>query len=158
MLADNFTARYRGNRSPHGVYLHAPTFQTAEYREPYNRALRYMASQRDTWFVTGETLIRWMRDPVPASQMSDWIAGTLTSTDNPTRLADLRLSPSITTGLVRVDGTIPPGSVADVYDVMGRRAFSFPIASGDQINLSALASGLYFVRIGETVRGVTLRK
>ncbi len=158
VLTDNFTSRYRGNRSPHGVYLHAPTFQTAEYRDPYNRALRYMAAQRDTWFVTMETLIRWMRDPVPASQMSDWIAGTLTSAEDPTRMADLRLTPSITTGQVRIDGTIPSGSVAEVYDAMGRRAFSFSIASGDQIDLSALASGLYFVRIGETVRGVTLRK
>ncbi len=158
VLVDNFIVRHRGNRAPHGVYLHAPTFQTAEYREPYNRALRYMASQRDTWFVTGETLIRWMRDPVPASQMSAWISGNFTSADDPNRISDLRLTPSITTGLVRVDGSIPPGSVAEVYDAMGRRAFSFSIASGDRINLSALASGLYFVRIGETVRGVTLRK
>ena len=73
VLTDNFTVRYRGNRSPHGVYLHAPTFQTVESREPYNRALRYMAARRVSWFVTSETLIRRCAIPFRPRGCSAWI-------------------------------------------------------------------------------------
>jgi hypothetical protein len=158
VLTDNYTARHRGNRAPHGVFLHAPTFADPGFQQTYNRALRYMATQPDTWFVTMSTLIRWMQDPVPASQMADWIAGRPTTEVAAQAPEAVRLFPTLTRGTVRVQGGQLSDEPLAVYDLLGRRVLATRISSGEQIDLEALPSGRYFIRLAGTTHAVTLQR
>jgi peptidoglycan/xylan/chitin deacetylase (PgdA/CDA1 family) len=158
-LLDNFEARYAGNRAPYTAFLHATTFAGDDpYTEPYNRALRAMAARPDTWFVTGRLLIEWMRDPVPASQMSRWIQGRIQRTDRPAPERPLRVYPTVTTGPLTVTGSIGDDARVQVFDTLGRLLLERPVASGSTLDLSGLASGLYFVRVAGETRAVTVRR
>ena len=100
-----------------------------------------------------------MRDPVPASRMFGLdLEADFYLDGRPTRVGDLRLTPSVTEQLGPHRRYDPQRLRRRSVRRDGTPRVSFSIASGDRIDLSALASGLYFVRVGETVRGVTLRE
>ena len=74
VLDYNFQRRYRGNRAPLGLYLHAVETDYQGRPEVLRSFLAETLSRPDVWMITMRGLIEWMRDPVPASEMTDWFA------------------------------------------------------------------------------------
>lgn len=163
VLTRNFQATYSGNRAPHGIFLHAGTFEHEEFRTTYRRALRHMSAQPDTWFVSMSTVIDWMRAPVPASQMPAWMAkrcqpgqacDTVVSTDDREVARAVRLAPTVTTGTVTIFGTITAKEPIRIYDTLGRLVVTVP-PDTRMLDLSSFPTGSFFVRIGTDVHMVT---
>lgn len=69
---ENFDMNYNNNRAPFGVFLHAPWFNDKNTRA-LNQFMDYAMSLPDVWAITTRQLIEWMKDPVPASQMAEWL-------------------------------------------------------------------------------------
>lgn len=69
---ENIDMNYNNNRAPFGVFLHAPWF-TDKNTRALNQFMDYAMSLPDVWAITTRQLIEWMKDPVPASQMGEWL-------------------------------------------------------------------------------------
>ncbi|KAI8975007.1 hypothetical protein BDB01DRAFT_908592 [Pilobolus umbonatus] len=73
---DAFNRHYNGNRQPFGIYVH-PTHLTAypqmadrsEQLEAVLESIRTIASRPNVWFVTNEQLLKYMKNPVKASEL-----------------------------------------------------------------------------------------
>lgn len=77
-MQNTFTAHYNGNRQPIGLYTH-PVHVSLTYpgvtARPgtvamINRYLDWVQNHDNVWIVSNEQLLDWVRNPVPASQMS----------------------------------------------------------------------------------------
>jgi LysM repeat protein len=66
------TCSYNGNRAPFGLYIHTPWFNK-DTIEGTNRFLEYALQLEGVYAVTARQVIEWMQDPVPISQMDDWL-------------------------------------------------------------------------------------
>jgi len=84
---ENFDMNYNNNRAPFGVFLHAPWF-TDKNTRALNQFMDYAMSLPDVWAITTRQLIEWMKDPVPASQMGEWLKCKPVSLSTP--LGDVR--------------------------------------------------------------------
>jgi len=71
ILVENFNMNYQNNRAPFGLFVHAPWFNK-DTTAATNKFLDYAFAQPNVWAVTTTQLIRWMQNPVPASQMNEW--------------------------------------------------------------------------------------
>jgi LysM repeat protein len=72
LLRTNFDFSYNGNRAPFGLYIHTPWFNK-DTIEGTNRFLEYALQLEGVYAVTARQVIEWMQDPVPISQMDDWL-------------------------------------------------------------------------------------
>lgn len=72
LLKQNFDYSYYGNRAPYGLYIHTP-WLTPDNIQAANNFLEYALGLNNTWVVTVRQVIEWMQDPVPASEMDDWL-------------------------------------------------------------------------------------
>ncbi|PSC76360.1 Polysaccharide deacetylase domain-containing [Micractinium conductrix] len=68
-LRQAFDASYAGNRAPLPVYVHS-SFFTAENVRDMQQFADYALGKQGTYFVTMRQLIGWMRNPVPAAQLT----------------------------------------------------------------------------------------
>ena len=165
LLMHNFEARYRGNRAPMGLFLHASGIRRKDYAiAGYNRFLRDVAARGDVWIVTTRGLVEWMRHPVPLAQMGAWF-------DNGGETGRYQQIPSdaeSTPGADAVALTVGPNPTAngrvfvrraaggdaatlEVFDALGRRVHAAPVAAGEtltEVALDAPAPGVYVVRLG----------
>ena len=160
LLMYNFEARYRGNRAPLGLFLHAGRIRRKDDAiAGYNRFLREITSRGDVWIVTMRGLVEWMRRPVPLSRMGVWIdsgaaTGTLVGVADEGRpgAPTLVVGPNPTRGRAVVHrATGGEAADLDVFDALGRRVFSRPVAAGEttaEVVLDGQAPGLYVVRLG----------
>lgn len=69
---ENFDMNYNNNRAPFGIFLHAPWFNDKNTRA-LNQFMDYAMSLPDVWAITTRQLVEWMKNPVPASQMAEWL-------------------------------------------------------------------------------------
>ena len=69
---ENFDMNYNANRAPFGVYLHAPWF-TDKNTAALNQFMDYAMAKPDVWVLTMRQLAEWMKNPVPASKMGEWL-------------------------------------------------------------------------------------
>ncbi|KAI8913301.1 hypothetical protein EDD86DRAFT_262198, partial [Gorgonomyces haynaldii] len=82
MYTKAFDALYNGNRAPFGVYTHpvwlqsipgaganAPIPDGTQKMKAVQDFLTYAMSKPDVWMVTHQQLIKYMQNPVPASQL-----------------------------------------------------------------------------------------
>ena len=72
LLQENFKMNYDNNRAPFGIFVHATWFD-AYTTGALNKFLDWAQEQPDVWLVTATQLLKWMQDPVPASQMGEWL-------------------------------------------------------------------------------------
>ncbi|KAL4444896.1 hypothetical protein ABPG77_003946 [Micractinium sp. CCAP 211/92] len=72
LLKQNFDYSYYGNRAPYGLYIHTP-WLTPGNIQAANNFLAYALGLNNTWVVTVRQVIAWMQDPVPASEMDNWL-------------------------------------------------------------------------------------
>jgi len=72
ILKENFDMNYQNNRAPFGVFLHAPWY-TDKNTQALNQFMDYAMALPNVWAVTTRQLIEWMKNPVPASQMGEWL-------------------------------------------------------------------------------------
>lgn len=73
ILVENFNMNYLNNRTPLGIYLHATWFDTAGANAAaLNKFMTWAMAQPNVWAATSTQVVRWMQNPVPASQMNDW--------------------------------------------------------------------------------------
>jgi len=84
---ENFDMNYYNNRAPFGVFLHAPWF-TDKNTRALNQFMDYAMSLPNVWAITTRQLIEWMKDPVPASKMGEWLKCKPVSLTTP--LGDIR--------------------------------------------------------------------
>lgn len=82
LLKLNFDRSYQGNRAPFGLYIHSPWFTKGNIQAT-NQFLEYALSQPDTYAVTNRQLLQWMADPVPASEMDQWLTCKPTNISKP---------------------------------------------------------------------------
>ncbi|KAJ3550706.1 hypothetical protein NMY22_g286 [Coprinellus aureogranulatus] len=77
-MQDTFTAHYNGNRQPIGLYTH-PIHVALNYPgvtaskstvDMINKFLDWAQDHDNVWIVSNEQLLDWVRNPVPASEMS----------------------------------------------------------------------------------------
>jgi peptidoglycan/xylan/chitin deacetylase (PgdA/CDA1 family) len=77
-LLTNFNEHYNGNRAPFGIFTHpvwlGPAIAGAipdgsQKLAAVNRFLDQAMRNPNVWIVTGQQLIQYMRNPVPASQL-----------------------------------------------------------------------------------------
>eukprot|EP00887_Chlorella_sp_A99_P001512 scaffold8.g1512.t1 len=68
-LQKNFDAAYNGNRAPLPLYLHS-TYLNDQKVGAITSFIKYALGKGDVYFVTMRQLIDWMKNPVPASQIS----------------------------------------------------------------------------------------
>ena len=84
-LQSNFQRHATQGKTPFGVYLHpAHLYQApgapatpgvpdpAESIKMYQDFFDWALAQPDTWFVTSQQLLEWMKNPVPADQLKDF--------------------------------------------------------------------------------------
>jgi LysM repeat protein len=69
---ENFDMNYNNNRAPFGVYLHAPWFNDRT-TAALNQFMEYAMAKPDVWVLTMRQLAEWMKNPVPASKMGEWL-------------------------------------------------------------------------------------
>ncbi|GAB4816963.1 hypothetical protein N2152v2_004009 [Parachlorella kessleri] len=66
-----FDRNYNGDRAPLGLYLHAGLLMAfSDHQGQINDFLEYALSHDNVWVVTISEVLRWMKNPVPASQYS----------------------------------------------------------------------------------------
>lgn len=173
LLMHNFEARYRGNRAPMGLFLHASGIRRKAYAiAGYNRFLRDVTARGDVWIVTTRGLVEWMRRPVPLAQMGAWFDGggetgqfsLLPSSADAADRAHGRLvvgpNPSDGRMLVRRAAGGPKASL-DVFDALGRRVYAAFVPAGEttaEVVLDAPTPGLYVVRVGDDRATVVVRR
>ena len=72
LLQENFNMNYQNNRAPFGIFVHATWFDPYK-TDAVNKFLDWAMSFPDVWVVTTTQLVKWMQNPVPTSQMADWL-------------------------------------------------------------------------------------
>ncbi len=73
VLTSAFDAAYNGNRAPLPIYVHAAWFNGTRIPET-RKFIEYAMSKPDVYFVTQRQLVDYMKAPVPASLMPEWLA------------------------------------------------------------------------------------
>lgn len=71
-LTTNFDRAYTGNRAPFPIYVHAPWF-TPSHVAAAKKFVEYALAKPNVYFVTIQQLLKWMQNPVPASQMGSFL-------------------------------------------------------------------------------------
>jgi hypothetical protein len=84
-LQNNFLRHAKQGKTPFGLFLHpihlfhapgtplAPgAADPADSLKMYQEFLDWALTQPDTWFVTSQQLLEWMKNPVPADQLKDY--------------------------------------------------------------------------------------
>ncbi|KAF9567743.1 hypothetical protein CPC08DRAFT_680400 [Agrocybe pediades] len=80
-MKKTFTAHYNGNRQPIGLYTH-PIHLSLTYpgvNAPkstiamINNFLDWAQEQQNVWIVSNEQLLEWVKNPVPVSQLNDFV-------------------------------------------------------------------------------------
>lgn len=175
ILRNHRNARLGGNRAPMNLFFHANAFSNASRVATYKTFLKETLRRGDTWAVTMQGLIEWMKAPVPNSQMRTWyasycqrhacaapyaagdeLADTLPTIDAAGDAADsgLRLfpNPARETATATVT-TATAGARLSVHDVLGREVLAEVLgAAGAQrvtLSLSGRGAGVYVVRVRE---------
>jgi hypothetical protein len=69
-----FRERYSGNHCPLGLYMHAGQLWSPTRQAILRSFLQDKLKLPNVWMITMRGLIEWMRDPVPASELSQWFA------------------------------------------------------------------------------------
>lgn len=72
-LTTNFDQAYTGNRAPFPIYVHAPWF-TPSHVASAKKFVEYALAKPNVYFVTIQQLLKWMQNPVPASQMASFLS------------------------------------------------------------------------------------
>ena len=72
LYKENFDMNYKNNRAPFGIFLHSPWF-TDRNTDALINFMNYAMKLPDVWAITTRQLIEWMKNPVPASQMGEWL-------------------------------------------------------------------------------------
>jgi hypothetical protein len=72
ILEYNFRERYRGNRCPLGIFMHAGQLGVPGRQQVLRAFLEEKLKQPDVWMITMRGLIEWMRSPVPVSGLAEW--------------------------------------------------------------------------------------
>lgn len=67
-----FDKAYEGSRAPYPLMVHAPWF-TPERTAQTKKFVEYALTRPNTWFLTVNQLIEWMKNPVPANQMGTFL-------------------------------------------------------------------------------------
>ncbi|EFN57642.1 hypothetical protein CHLNCDRAFT_142762 [Chlorella variabilis] len=129
LLELNFNSSYNGNRAPFGIYVHTP-WATPDAVAATNDFLSWALALNGTYAVTMRTVIEWMKDPVPVSQMDEWLS---------CKQVDLSKSPGATRCQVY---TVKQGDFGEQI------ATDFGVAMAD---LAALNPNLDTLQIGEQV-------
>ena len=70
---ENFYQHRQGNHSPFGIYLHGAWLKNDSHRAALERFLEWVQQQDDVWFVTMQDILGYMRHPVPARRMEDFL-------------------------------------------------------------------------------------
>lgn len=77
-MKNTFTAHYNGKKQPFGLYTHPIHVATGVpgVTDPtstinmINNFLDWATAQKNTWIVSNEQLLEWVRNPVPADQLN----------------------------------------------------------------------------------------
>jgi hypothetical protein len=69
-----FAARYRGNHCPLGLFMHAGQLWSPTRQAIIRSFLQDKLKLQNVWMITMRGLLEWMRNPVPASELSQWFA------------------------------------------------------------------------------------
>jgi hypothetical protein len=71
LLTRNFDQHYNTNRSPFGLFVHAATWLAANASRvtAIEQFFQYAVSKPNVFFATSSQVIRWMQNPVPASEV-----------------------------------------------------------------------------------------
>lgn len=72
VLKSAFDDAYSGNRAPVPIYVHAAWFTPTTIKET-QQFISYALTKPDTYFVTMQQLIDWMKAPVPKDEMPAWL-------------------------------------------------------------------------------------
>lgn len=59
-----------GNRAPLGIYVHAGWLEDPSRSESLKRFINYALEHENVWFATMSQVIRWQKDPKPASEVN----------------------------------------------------------------------------------------
>ena len=152
---ENFDMNYNNNRAPFGVYLHAPvrsltrnlhirldrvsiysplTHLRSQYiqwfndknTDALNQFMEYAMAKPDVWVLTMRQLADWMKNPVPASKMGEWLT-----------CKNVTLTPAV--GTIRCQQyTVQPGdsaySIATAFAVTTE---DFILANGNNPNFGS---------------------
>ncbi|KAI8105369.1 hypothetical protein M9435_000535 [Picochlorum sp. BPE23] len=121
IFKENFDMNYLNNRAPFGIFLHAPWF-TDKNTEALNQFMDYAMAQPDVWAITTRQLIEWMKDPVPASKMGEWLKCNpvdLTAPMGDVRCQQYTVQPSDTSYLVATKFAVLTDEFLDVNPEIG---------------------------------------
>jgi peptidoglycan/xylan/chitin deacetylase (PgdA/CDA1 family) len=75
LLKSNFDLAYTGNKAPVPIYVHSPWLQQPGNMKKVQAFITWARESHpnDTYFVTMHQLVQWLQNPVPLSQMNDWL-------------------------------------------------------------------------------------
>ena len=75
LLKSNFDLAYTGNKAPVPIYVHSPWLQEPGNMKKVQAFITWARETHpnDTYFVTMHQLVQWLQNPVPLSQMNDWL-------------------------------------------------------------------------------------
>lgn len=161
-----FDVRYRGNRAPYTMFMHAASLVQNARRAVVRQSMQDMLAKPDVWFITMEGLIAWMQNPVPSSEMSRWfdawcsrrpcqqdalVVSTEDQPDVPSPSLTAYPNPVRDRFIVSRDEALPTAARLRVFDVLGRQVSDAFIAPGtslrEQIDLTAYPPGPYAIRL-----------
>lgn len=67
-----FKLAYNGNKAPVPIYIHSPWL--TNYSSDVRQFMQWVTQNYpDAYFVTMRQLIQWIQNPVPKSQMNEWL-------------------------------------------------------------------------------------
>lgn len=75
LLKSNFELAYTGNRAPVPLYVHSPWLEQSKNMKDVQKFITWARQEHpnDVYFVTMHQLIQWLQNPVPVSQMDEWL-------------------------------------------------------------------------------------
>jgi hypothetical protein len=72
VLKNAFDQAYNNNRAPVPIFVH-PYWFSDERLQGAQNFIKYALSHDDVYFVTLSQLVEWMKEPIPAREMKDWL-------------------------------------------------------------------------------------
>jgi len=78
IMYGNFLVRYRNNKAPYPMYMHAPGLVDPYRRGTIRIAAEIISRNPGVWFVTMKQLIAWMQQPVAVQYMTQFLNGQCT--------------------------------------------------------------------------------
>ena len=75
LMKSNFELAYNGNRAPVPLYVHSPWLAEPKNMKDVQKFITWARKEHpnDVYFVTMHQLIQWLENPVPLSQMDEWL-------------------------------------------------------------------------------------